>query len=181
VAKVRTKKPADAAPAPQVAMMGTVPMDIAIAALAGDHAAMESAKTFMRPVDPQPERSSFAKQVEALGVTFHEVPTPRVEVLETVDGRARDAFEKIAPRLLASARETFDGPAAMKAARDAGAIGVVLAPVVLREIQQAEPEKRGITAREAVTRWFDAQKGMSGEDREDAETAVHRFLDAEGM
>lgn len=178
MAKVRQKKPA---PEPQVAMMGTVPTDIALAALAGDATALEKAKTFMRPIAPQAEPSSFAKQLAGLGVTFHAVPTPEVVVLEDVDARARDAFVKIAPRIPASARETFDGAAAMKAAREAGALGAVLAPVFLRETQKAEPEKKGMTPREAVTRWFDAQKGMSGEDREDAETAVHRFLDAEGM
>jgi len=35
---------------PEIAMMGTVPVDIALAALGGDPAAMAQAKTFMRPV-----------------------------------------------------------------------------------------------------------------------------------
>lgn len=181
MAKTRTKKAAG----PQIAMMGTVPMDTALAALAGDPVAMERAKTFMRPIgdrDHKPEKSDFAREVADLGATFHHVPTPDLVVLEEVDpSRARGAFVKIAPRIPASARETFDGAAAAKAARDAGALGVVLAPVFLRETQKAEPERRALSAREATSRWFDAQKGMDAEDREDAETAVHRFLDAEGM
>jgi len=174
---IRKKKPTAA----KVAMMGTVPMDIALAALRGNPEAMEKAKTFMRPLEGTPE-TSLAADLEKMGIAFQHVPTPALVVLEEVDpARAADAFVKIAPRILASARETFDGPAAARAARDAGALGVVLAPVFLRETQRAEPAARAMNAREAVAAWFDAQKGMSAEDREDAESAVLRFLDLEGM
>lgn len=175
---IRKKKTAP--PAPQVAMMGTVPTEIALAALAGDRGAMEKAKTFMRPLERTP--SDLTADLEKLGISFHHVPTPPLVVLEELDpARAVDAFVKISPRIPASARETFDGPATARAARDAGALGVVLAPVFLRETQRAEPERRAMNAREAVTAWFDAQKGMSAEDREDAESAVLRYLDLEGM
>lgn len=136
------------------------------------------------PGRTDPGISEFRARAAELGVTFHDVATPHLVTIEADPGiRARDAFVKIAPRLPASARETFDGAAASAAARAAGALGVVLAPVWLRELTRAEsdPDHRRMTAREAVKRWFDQQKAMDAGDREAAEGAVLRFIDLEGM
>lgn len=183
MAKVRSKKKLE--DGPQIAMMGVVPMDIALAALGGDPKAAAKARTFMTPMGPHNDGDpDFHIQLEALGISFHEVHTPRVETVEETDGfdeRVRDAFVKLSPRLTSATRETFDGAAAAQAARDAGAIGVVLAPRYAGDLQKVEIARKGMTAREATKAYFDGQNGMSEEDREDAEMAVLRFLDAEGV
>jgi len=96
-----------------------------------------------------------------------------------VEGR----FVKLAPRLPASRRGEFDGPALARDLRDRGALAVHLAPVYLPEAVRPEAAAvaRAMDPREAVATWFTGQSGMDPVARKAAEDLVLGFMDLEGL
>lgn len=123
----------------------------------------------------------------AVTARFHDVDTAELLVIEDLEREitreaVEDRFIKIAPRIPASDRDSFDGAAIVRLLRGYGARAVILAPIMVPEIRRVEPEqvvKR--TPRETVRAWFDEQKSIAANTREAALELVVGFMDEEGM
>lgn len=131
----------------------------------------------------------------APGVSFEEIPTSDVVVIsgdiEQVSKHCdppndyTGAFVKLAPRIPASERDTWDANAAEAAILKAGARAAILAPDFVPDTRTFEghsDEETAITGREAVRLWFEQQ--IVGDDAEafrQAEEAVLVHAEAEGL
>lgn len=117
-------------------------------------------------------------------VSFRDVDTAELVVIEDLEANVnvKDRFVKVAPRILASQREAFDGAKVAKSYRDAGARAVILAPVTVPEVQPSETEKvaRSETPREAVTAWLEEQN-VSAKEALAVVDLVFGFMDQENM
>ena len=119
-----------------------------------------------------------------LTAKFIDVDTAELLVIDDL-GKIPDVegrFVKVAPRILVSEREAFDGAAVAAGIRAKGARAVVLAPIMIGEVRKVEPEKLvKRTPRETVKAWFDEQKTIDVETREAAVELVFGFMDDEGL
>lgn len=129
----------------------------------------------------------FGLVIPGRKLTFHDVDTAELLVIEDLEQEItreliEGRFVKLAPRVLASERESFDGAAFVKVLRGYGARAVILAPIMVGEVRRVEPEqvvKR--TPRETVKAWFDEQKTIDAPSRAAALELVFGFMDEESM
>ena len=116
---------------------------------------------------------------------FIHVSTPNLVVIEDLEGvtnmDVEGRFVKLAPKIPASQRDAFDGPAFADQLREAGALAVILAPVFLTETKKVDEVAEARNDRDALRAWFEAQKVADPTDLEAAENLVLGFMDQEGM
>lgn len=115
------------------------------------------------------------------------VPTPDLMVIENLEEISSldfaGHFVKLAPRLPASQRETFDGAALKRDLLREGARAVVLAPVFVPDSRKAAPAAiaKASTPRQAAEAWFADQTAAAPEDCATALGLVFGFMDSEGL
>lgn len=112
--------------------------------------------------------SDGAVRSTAPGYRFIDVEQPGMVVVRVVDGAGSvsGAYVKVAPTLRASERTFLDTKAVRQSLLDAGAVAVIVAPVVLPDgVENREQLPPAVirTPEEHLRSWFDgvkAEKGM---------------------
>ncbi len=119
------------------------------------------------------------------GIIRREVPTPELLVIEDLGLEFPDVvgkFVKLAPRLRPSQRMEWEGAQAAKVLREAGALGVTIAPVLIPEVTRSKAKTTGkrLDPRAHVAAWL-AETHLDDKDRAEVSDMVESFMSEEGL